>query len=163
MLRRAKRLQAIFNPFCEEYNRGNLALNAEEQRQINYLLQITQLFFNFTLKLSKTKDTTTHYIFKIYNKLFDHLKQSKTQLERKRMPQKKTMYRALDAAFIKLRDYYRETNNIRGDLYIIRAMLAPANKFHFFSTDDWDDKWRKRYRRNFKEYLSLYQERLVSR
>jgi hypothetical protein len=73
------------------------------------------------------------------------------------------MYKALNAAFIKLRDYYRETDNIRGDLYAIGAMLAPANKFHFFSTDDWDDKWRERYRRNFKEYLSPYQERLASR
>ena len=46
------------------------------------------------------------------------------------------MYKALNAAFIKLRDYYRETDNIRGDLYVIRAMLTPVNKFHFFSIDD---------------------------
>jgi hypothetical protein len=46
------------------------------------------------------------------------------------------MYRALNAAFIKLRDYYRETDNIRGNLYIIRAILTLVNKFHFFSIDD---------------------------
>jgi hypothetical protein len=55
MLRRAKRLQSIFNPFCEEYDRMDLMLVDEEWRQIDYLLWITQPFFEFTNELSKTK------------------------------------------------------------------------------------------------------------
>jgi hypothetical protein len=59
MLRRAKRLRRFFVPFCTELDRPDLALNDEEWRQIDYLLWITEPFFDFTNELSKTKDTTT--------------------------------------------------------------------------------------------------------
>jgi hypothetical protein len=162
MLRRVKRLQSIFNPFCIEYDRTDLMLDTDEWRQIDYLLCITQPFFDFTLELSKTKDATTHHVFKIYNKLFEHLEQSMSQLRQKKVPWKKKMLQALQAAQAKLSDYYSRTDTIRGDLYAIGTMLAPANKFQFFSTNDWDNKWRDRYRKSFKECLSPYQERLTS-
>jgi hypothetical protein len=76
MLRRAKRLRSIFDSFCIDYDRTDLVLDGDEWRQIDYLLWITQPFFDFTLELSKTKDATTHHMFRIYNKLFEHLKRS---------------------------------------------------------------------------------------
>lgn len=79
MLRRAKRLQSIFNTFCSEYGLGDLMLDQEEWRQIGYLLWITQPF-KFTTSLSKTKDITIHIVFEIYNNLFDHLEKSIHQL-----------------------------------------------------------------------------------
>jgi hypothetical protein len=39
-------------------------------------------------------------------------------------------------------------------------MLAPVNKFQFFLTDDWDQKWRDTYRKSFQEALAPYQDRL---
>ena len=60
MLRRAKRLRSFF------------------------LLFITQPFFDFTVELSKTRDATIHHVFLIYNKLFEHLELSITQLTRKK-------------------------------------------------------------------------------
>ena len=162
MLRRAKRLQSIFNPFCEEYDRMDLMLDDEEWRQIDYLLWITQPFFEFTNELSKTKDVTTHHIFKIYNKLFEHLELAISQLQRKKATWKKKMLEALQAAQQKLRDYYSETDNIRGDLYAIGTIIAPENKLQFFMTDDWSDQWRQRYRQSFKDYLVPYQSRLAN-
>ncbi|KAJ5318395.1 hypothetical protein N7476_004815 [Penicillium atrosanguineum] len=162
MLRRAERLRSIFDPFCIEYDRTDLMLDADEWRQIDYLLWITQPFFDFTLELSKTKDATTHHVFKIYNKLFEHLERSMGHLERKKVPWKKTMRKALDAAREKLASYYKQTDTIQGDLYAIGTMLAPVNKFQFFSTNDWDDQWPEHYRKSFKKALSSYQERLYS-
>lgn len=49
------------------------------------------------------------------------------------------MLQALQAAQAKLSEYYSQTDTIQGDLYAIGTMLAPVNKFHFFSTKDWDD------------------------
>ena len=66
MLRRAKRLQSFFKPFCKEYDCKGLLLNNEEWHQIDYLLYITQPFFDYTMELSKTKEVTTHLIFKLY-------------------------------------------------------------------------------------------------
>jgi hypothetical protein len=82
-----------------------------------------QPFFDFTLELSKTKDATTHHVFQIYNKLFEHLEQSMSQLRQKKVPWKKKMLQALQAAQAKLSDYCSRTDTLRGDLYAIGTML----------------------------------------
>lgn len=84
MLRRAKRLQSTFNTFCSQLGLDYMMLDAEEWRQIEYLLWITQPFYQLTTALSKTKDVTIHIVFGIYNKLFDHLELSIRQLQRKK-------------------------------------------------------------------------------
>jgi hypothetical protein len=160
MLRRAKRLQSFFNPFCEEYARLDLLLDAEEWRQIDYLLYITEPFFDFTLQLSKTRDITAHYTFKIYNKLFEHLEKSTKQLRRKRVLWKTEMLDALTASRLKLDEYYAQTDHVRGHIFAICTMLAPINKFQFFLTDDWDQEWRDQYRKSFQKALTPYQAQL---
>jgi hypothetical protein len=160
MLRRAKRLRPIFAPFCAEYDCEEMLLHEEEWRQVDYLLCITEPFFNYTTQLSKTRDVTAHYVFRIYNKLFEHLEQSMKQLRRKRMLWKKQMLHALEAGRLKLDEYYSQTDNIRGHIYAISTMLAPVNKFKFFLTKDWDQKWRDTYRKSFQEALIPYQEQL---
>lgn len=136
MLRRAKRLQSTFNEFCSEYRLRDLTLDQEEWRQIEYLLWITQPFFKFTTALSKTTDATIHIIFDIYNQLFEHLEKSTRQLQRKKVPWKQLMLKALGAARDKLADYYGKTDEIHGDLFAIGTMLAPENKLQFFSGKD---------------------------
>ncbi|KAG0160693.1 hypothetical protein PDIDSM_8223 [Penicillium digitatum] len=139
--RRAKRLRAIFSLFCTEYDCEEMLLSEQEWRQIDYLLCITEPFFDYTTQLSKTRDVTAHYVFKIYNKLFDHLERSQAQLRRKRVPWKKQMLEALEA----------------GNIYAISTMLAPVNKFKFFLSSDWDQKWRDTYRLAFEQALVPYQ------
>lgn len=158
MMRRAKRLRPTFTSFCIEYDRADLELDDDEWRQVDYLLWITQPFFDFTLELSKTKDTTTHHVFKIYNKLFQHLEVSSSRLRRKKVPWKRKMLQALEAAHCKLSGYYSQTENIQGDLYATSTMLAPSNKLKFFLTKDWDQKWRDQYQKSFKDFLAPYQE-----
>ena len=85
---------------------------------------------------SKTRDITAHYVFKVYNKLFEHLEQSIKQLRRKCIPWKKHMLNALEAGRLKLDEYYSQTDNVRGHIYAVNTMLAPVNKFQFFLTDD---------------------------
>jgi hypothetical protein len=160
MLRRAKRLRAFFAPFCAEYNCEEMLLNDEEWRQIDYLLYITEPFFDYTTELSKTTEVTTHLVFKIYNALFEHLEKSMNQLRRKRVPWKKQMLTSLEAGRQKLDIYYSQTDNMPGHVYAIATMLAPDSKFQFFLSDDWDQKWRDAYRKSFQEALVPYQQRL---
>jgi hypothetical protein len=160
MLRRAKRLRSIFAPFCAEYDCEEMLLQDEEWRQVDYLLCITEPFFNYTTQLSKTRDVTAHYVFKIYNKLFEHLEQSMKQLQRKRAPWKQQMLHALEASRTKLDEYYSQTDYIPGHIYAVSTMLAPVNKFKFFLTKDWDQKWRDIYRKSFQQALIPYQEQL---
>lgn len=160
MLRRAKRLQSIFDDFCEQYGQAHFALSAEEWRQIEYLLCITQPFFKFTTLLSKTRDVSIHLVFSIYNKLFEHLEKSIRQLQRKKVPWKQSMLAALHAAKRKLSQYYSMTDQIHGDLYAIGTIIAPQQKLQFFSGQDWDNNWRIRYRNSLERYFEPYQQRL---
>lgn len=70
------------------------------------------------------------------------------------------MLNALEAGRIKLDECYSQTDNVRGHIYAVNIMLAPVNKFQFFLTDDWDQKWRDTYRKSFQEALAPYQHRL---
>jgi hypothetical protein len=164
MLRRAKRVQSVFDAFCSHYDRADLTLNQEEGRQVEYLLWITQPFFKFTTALSKTKDATIHSVFSIYNKLFDHLEKSIRQLQRKKVPWKQLMLSTLNAAKTKLSEYYSMTDDVPSDLYAIGIIIAPQHKLEFFSTKDWDDpetNWRARYCESLPDYLQLYKQRLL--
>lgn len=162
MLRRAKRLCTIFSLFCAEYDCEEMLLSEQEWRQIDYLLCITEPFFDYTTQLSKTRDVTAHYVFKIYNRLFDHLERSQAQLRRKHVSWKKQMLDALEASRSKLDEYYAQTDNIRGHIYAISTMLAPVNKFKFFLSRDWDQKWRDTYRNAFQQALIPYQAQVKS-
>ena len=136
MLRRAKRLRAIFPSFYAEYDCEEMLLSDEEWRQIDYLLYLTELFFEYITELSKTRDITTYLVFKVYNTLFEHLEKSMIQLKRKRVPWKKHMLESLEASRLKLDEYYSQTDNIQGHIYAISTMLAPDNRIQFFQSDD---------------------------
>lgn len=160
MLQRAKRLQSTFDEFCTKYGHSHLKLDQEQWRQIDYLLHITQPFFQFTTALLKTNDVTIHLIFGIYNKLFDHLERSIGQLGRKKVTWKRTMLSALHAAKTKLSQYYAKTDDIHGDIFAIGTMLAPQNKLQFFMGNDWEADWLEKYRQSFIDYFEPYKQRL---
>jgi hypothetical protein len=104
MLRRAKKLQPIFDTFCSECHHTHLRVTSDEWRQIDYLICITQPFYKFTTALSKTKDVTIHTVFSIYNRLFDYLENRIRQLQQKRIGWKQQMLEALRSGESKLRD-----------------------------------------------------------
>jgi hypothetical protein len=162
MLRRAKRLRSFFQPFCEEYDCEEMLLDNQEWRQIDYLLQITRPFFDYTTELSKTKEVTTHLVFKLYNALFDHFFEAEALLKRKRVPWKSDMLKALTAGRLKLDEYYSQTDNLKGHIYAVGTMLAPDSRFQFFLSDNWEPHWRDTYRKSFQELLIPYQERLTT-
>lgn len=168
MLRRAKRLHDTFDKYCEDYTQPHFALSAEGWQQIDYLLYILQPFFIFTTLVCRTKDSSIHLVFRIYNKLFDHLERSMSQLRRKKVHWKQLMLSSLEAAQEKLKKYYSETDDIEDNLYAIGTILAPSSKMEFFSTSDWDldpeigKDYRKEYRESLRSLLERYNQRVPS-
>jgi len=166
MLVRAKKLQQAFDAFCSQYDQEHFALSQEQWRQVDYLICILQPFHRFTTLLSKSKDVTIHRVFKVYNKLFDHIEKSIRQLRRKRVAWKQVMLAALEAAKNKLSVYYKDTDNMDGDLYAIGTILSPQDKLQFFSTADWDPEeggidYRATYRQSLESSLEKYSENLA--
>ncbi|KAJ5264753.1 hypothetical protein N7505_007546 [Penicillium chrysogenum] len=163
MLRRAKRLQLVFNKYCSENQYAQFTLDRDEWRQIDYLLCLTQPFFQFTTILCQTKEVTIHIVFEIYHSLFEHLEKSIHQLQQKRVPWKQSMLCAILAGKEKLAAYYGSTTKAHGDLYAIDTILAPQHKLQFFSRYEWAENnfaSRERYRQSLKDYVRPYHERL---
>jgi hypothetical protein len=167
MLARAKKLQQAFDAFCSQYDQGHFALSQEQWRQVDYLLCILEPFHRFTTLLCKTKNVTIHRVFKVYNKLFDHLEKSINQLRRKRVAWKQVMLTSLEAAKLKLSAYYRDTDQIDGHIYAIGTILSPQDKLKFFSTSDWDPDpesevdYRAAYRQSLESFFGKYSESLA--
>ena len=166
MLVRAKKLQQAFDAFCSQYDQEHFSLSQEQWRQVDYLICILQPFHQFTTLLSKSKDVTIHRVFKVYNKLFDHLEKSIRQRRRKRVAWKQVMLASLEAAKNKLSIYYRDTDNMDGHLYAIGTILSPQDKLQFFSTADWDPEeggidYRATYRQSLESSLEKYSENLA--
>ena len=144
----------------------DLTLSEDEWRQIEYLLWITQPFFKFTTVLCKSKDTTIHIVFEIYNNLFEYLEKSTRQLQRKKVLWKQGMLKALGTARDKLAEYYSKTDEVYGNLFAIGTILVPEYKLQFFNSKDWDSgedtNWRQRYRQSFQDTFESYKQRLTS-
>lgn len=168
MLQRAKRLHIAFNKFCCDYDQHHFTLSAEGWRQIDYLLCILQPFFTLTTLVCRTKDSNIHLVFRIYNKLFDHLERSMRQLRWKRVPWKQLMLSSLEAAKEKLKKYYGDTDDIEGNLYAIGTFLVLSSKMEFFSTSDWDldpeigKDYRKEYRESIQSLFERYSQCIPS-
>jgi hypothetical protein len=140
----------------------------EQWRQVDYLLEILQPFHKFTTILSRTKDITIHLVFKIYNKLFEHLEKSIQQLRRKRVAWKQLMLTSLKITKNKLSSYYKDTDKIDGYLYTIGTILSPQDKLQYFATKDWDpdpadpnSNYREKYRQSLEAFMEKYSEHVT--
>jgi hypothetical protein len=51
-------------------------------------------------------------------------------------------------------------DQIYGGVYAISTILAPENKLHFFSSNDWEEKHRKQHRESFENSFRFYKHRL---
>ncbi|OQD74460.1 hypothetical protein PENANT_c174G02644 [Penicillium antarcticum] len=143
-------------------------LNLQSNNARIRLLPIQDPFFTLTTLVCRTKDSSIHLVFRIYNKLFDHLERSIRQLRRKKVHWKQLMLSSLEAAKEKLKKYYGETDDIEGNLYAIGTILAPSSKMEFFSTSDWDldpkigKDYRKEYRESLQSLFERYSQRVPS-
>lgn len=164
MLRRAKRLRSFIVTFYKDYNYPEFALNDNQWRQVDYLLYLTRPFFDYTLALSKTRDVTSYLVFQIYNLLFEHIERSRMQLQRKRVVWKKQILISLEASYTKLREYYKETDYMRGHIYTVYTILSPDSRFQFFLSNNWSDakELRDQYRVAFRDTLTPIQARLTA-
>jgi hypothetical protein len=73
------------------------------------------------------------------------------------------MLSLLKAAREKLLKYYSMTDNIKGNLYAIGTILAPANKLRFFLTKDWESDnpvkdYKRIHRKSLESFFKSYNE-----
>jgi len=163
MLRRARKLRNCITKYCKDHDYPQFDMDEVEWRQVDYLIQLTKPFFQFTMALMKTRDVTIHSVFLVYRKLLEHIDSSISRLKKKSTPWKQSMHDALLAAKQKLADYYNKTYRDHGFLYAIGTILAPQYKLSVFAEDEWSDgqnECQENYREHLKKCFRKYQQQL---
>lgn len=142
MMLRARRLRAALEAYVSEYPNDKLPKFTEDEwRHIDYLVEILYPFYQYTNAVGKIRNgPSIHNVYATYNKLFDHIEDYITKLEKKRLTWKKQIYTALVKAGEKLKKYYSETNEHMGDIYAIATILSPRWKLSLFEEDGWSEE-----------------------
>ncbi len=111
MLIRALHLKKALFRYHDKHEIEYLRLTDAEWSQVKYFIELTKLFCVFIKTINQFKYFTIHQIFEIYDKLFDHLNRARVKLSRKKILWKKIMLQKLNAANVKLRQYYANLKN----------------------------------------------------
>jgi hypothetical protein len=163
MLVRAHDLRSKMNQFYFEWSVTYLRLNNDEWSQIEYLIDLLKSFCLFTKTLSTTRTSTIHTIFKVYNRLFEHLEKARVRLTRKRVLWKKSLLVALKITEAKLIKYYSLTQDGLGLLYDKTILLHLTVGDELFQSAEWKVKvgeipWHKIYWDVLKETYHEYKQ-----
>jgi viroplasmin and RNaseH domain-containing protein len=126
MLIRTHDLRYEITQFCQDYSIIYLLLDNDEWSQIEYLIDLLKSFCLFTKVLSSTRTFTINMIFKIYNRLFEHLKKTSQRLARKRVSWKKSLMKTLKTTQEKLIKYYNQTQN---DLELCETTILMSKRW----------------------------------
>jgi hypothetical protein len=152
MLRRARKLRNCIDKYCNDHDYSQFSITNDGWQQIDYLLQLTKPFFQFTMALMKTKDMTIHSVFLVYRKLLEHIEWLNQCLRSKTTPWKWAMYDALLAAKQKLKEYYEQTYRNHGFLYSTGTLLAPQYKLCTFDNMEYS-KYQSKTSKCYCDYL----------
>ncbi len=161
MLIKAHDLRSEITQFCEKYSTIYLLFNNDEWSQIEYLIDLLKSFCLFIKKLSSIRTFTINMIFKIYNRLFEHLKKTFHELSRKRVSWKKNLLKAIKTIQKKLTKYYNQT---RKDLRLLcdkTIWLHSTIDDSMFQTAEWKIKsdetfWHEVYLKALKKMYHEY-------
>ena len=167
MLMRALRLQKAIQQWFDQEKETvavqKLILEEHEWGQIRYIIQLTKPFALLGYLVGATSGPTIHMVFTVYNKLFSHLDEEKTRLNRKKKAWKRNLLPAVEAARVKLSTYYSRTDGDNGLLYNLGTVLNPAKKLQSYEGKEWEPEWQANYRQQFEDcYCKNYVSTLLA-
>ena len=163
MLIRFQKLRLAINKYLKD--QPQLTLITPEQTQLDYLLNLIQLFQFIITAISKRKGPTLLLVFPFYNILFDYIEKARNKLRPKRYLQKKVILKALNAAYKLLYKYYKTISLYYSKLYIISILVYPIIKNNFQRSNSQGqpqlvDSYQEKLEQLYTErYLPLYYSR----
>ena len=154
MLKRASRLRRFIDQYCQE--RGNLRykLTNTDWRKVDYVVQLTMPFIQFTTALLASKEATVHKVCFVFKILMTHIDQSAEILRRKSAPWKRTLLEASLVMKMELGEVYEKTFQDFGVMYGTGTFVAPQYKVSAF---DGASSWQGLgHPERYIEYLRIF-------
>ena len=136
MLIEEQKLRWTLNEYHSQHEAVYLQLTEQKWSQIEYLIELIKSFCVFIKMIEQIRESTIHYVFEIYDKLFDHLNEARSRLFRKRSAWKLLLRDELTAANLKLRTYYEKTQSSLELLYEKAVLLISDKKNKMFLTSN---------------------------
>jgi viroplasmin and RNaseH domain-containing protein len=168
MLIKAFTLKKILQKYHDKHEAKYLRLIETKWSQVKYFINLTKLFCIFIKTINQSKYFIIHQVFDIYDKLFDHLNQTRNKLSRKKLSWKKIMLEDLIATNTKFRQYYAKTQDSLNLLYEKVVLLFFNRKDVIFQESNWkifnDEKsWSEIYWSAVeKQFLDEYHREFAS-
>ena len=137
--------RAKIEQFCVEWHVKYLRLNDDEWSQIEYLIELLKSFCFYIKILNIIKKFIIQSMYKIYNRLFEHLKRVDNKFSRKKVSWKQTLKNELKATHAKLQKYYEQTHDELKLLYEKAILLHFIVDDAIFNTFDWKKKTEQKF------------------
>ena len=127
MLIQALLLQDAMNKWIDDCNSSKLKLlklSDVKWKHIEYLITLLYSFYHYIKALSATSGYIIHWVWQIYNNLFQHLenwcKEAEYEIE-----WKKSLTTLIKVAKKKFSVYYEQTKHVREEFYAVATILNP--------------------------------------
>ena len=108
----------------------------DEWTIVKYVKEVLRPFRYSTMWMSKRQPVTLHYIFRVYNDMFDHMDGIMRSLAKNKTEWKADLFFAMKLVRQKLSNYYAEVTPKTGMLLISTQMLGSVRKLRSFRKRD---------------------------
>ena len=132
MLKRAGRLRRFIDQYCQESGNCPYKLTNTDWRKVDYLVQLTMPFIQFTTALLASKEATVHTVCFVFKILMEHLDESTQILRRKSAPWKRELLEASLIMKMEFGEVYEKTFQNFGVMYGPGTFVAPQYKVSAF-------------------------------
>ena len=132
MLKRASRLRRFIDQYCQENGHLQCKLTNTDWRKVDYLVQLTMPFIQFTTALLASNEATVHKVCFVFKILMKHIDESAEILRRKSAPWKRTLLEASIVMKMELGEVYEKTFQDFGVMYGTGTFVAPQYKVSAF-------------------------------
>ncbi|KAI3095274.1 hypothetical protein CBS147333_9810 [Penicillium roqueforti] len=132
MLKRAGRLRRFIDQYCQESENCPYKLTNADWRKVDYLVQLTMPFIQFTTALLASKEAAVHKVCFVFKILMEHLDESTQILRRKSAPWKRKLLEASLIMKMEFGEVYEKTFQNFGVMYGPGTFVAPQYKVSAF-------------------------------
>ncbi|CAI7638737.1 unnamed protein product [Penicillium palitans] len=132
MLKRAGRLRRFIDQYCQDSENCPYKLTKADWRKVDYLVQLTTPFIQFTTALLASKEATVHKVCFVFQILMEYLDESTQILRRKSALWRRKLLEASLMMKMEFVEVYKKTFQKFGVMYGPGTFVTPQYKVSAF-------------------------------
>ena len=140
---------------CDRPKLKLLKLCVEEWKHVEYMIALLYSFYWSTRALSKFTDPTIHWVWAIYNSLFQHLENWHSEAGYEPV-WKNGLQTVIENAQDKFDKYYKWTEHVREELYAVAVILDSYLWMNAYRPEHWEWKEQMTYQAQIVQFYKAH-------